>query len=194
MIEGNFIGTDPTGTLARPNSGGIRVFSSDNRIGGLTPAARNVISGNTGPGSRCRTPPRPATSCRATTSASTPPAPRRSRTAMHGRHPDSTAPAATRSAARSWRRQRRLGEHRQHAITVAGASANDNVIQGNFIGTDPTGTVRMANGRSASTSSAPADDRRRPRRWRGTSSPATAPACRSGPAHRAPWSRTTTSA
>ena len=49
VVEGNFIGTDPTGTLARPNgSGGIRVFSSGNRIGGLTAAARNVISGNHG--------------------------------------------------------------------------------------------------------------------------------------------------
>ena len=48
VVEGNFIGTDPTGTLARPNGqGGIRVFSSGNRIGGLTAAARNVISGNT---------------------------------------------------------------------------------------------------------------------------------------------------
>ena len=47
VVEGNFIGTDPTGTLARPNgSGGIRVFSAGNRIGGLTAAARNVISGN----------------------------------------------------------------------------------------------------------------------------------------------------
>ena len=45
------IGTDPTGTLARPNgSGGVRVTSANNRIGGLTPAARNLISGNQGAG------------------------------------------------------------------------------------------------------------------------------------------------
>ena len=51
VVEGTFIGTDPTGTLARPNSlGGIRVFSSGNRIGGLTAAARNVISGNAAAG------------------------------------------------------------------------------------------------------------------------------------------------
>ena len=47
VVEGNRIGTDPTGTLARPNgTGGVRVFSANNRIGGLTAAARNVISGN----------------------------------------------------------------------------------------------------------------------------------------------------
>ena len=34
----------------------------------------------------------------------------------------------------------------QHAIAVGAGTANDNVIQGNFIGTDPTGAIRIANG------------------------------------------------
>jgi CSLREA domain-containing protein len=47
-IEGNFIGTDPTGTIARANANeGIRLDTAvGNLIGGSTPAARNVISGN----------------------------------------------------------------------------------------------------------------------------------------------------
>ena len=48
-IEGNFIGTDPTGTLDRGNpDDGVNIFggASENVIGGTTPAARNVISGN----------------------------------------------------------------------------------------------------------------------------------------------------
>ena len=47
-IAGNFVGVDPTGTTARPNgSDGIHVESaSNNTIGGLTPADRNVASGN----------------------------------------------------------------------------------------------------------------------------------------------------
>jgi hypothetical protein len=46
-IEGNFVGTDPGGTLARPNTDvGIFVSSPDNIIGGTTPETRNVISGN----------------------------------------------------------------------------------------------------------------------------------------------------
>ena len=48
VVEGNYIGTDPTGTLARGNLVGVSVQSANNRIGGTTAAARNVISGNQG--------------------------------------------------------------------------------------------------------------------------------------------------
>ena len=47
VIEGCFIGTDPTGKIARPNVTGIDVGSVGTRIGGTTLAARNIISGNT---------------------------------------------------------------------------------------------------------------------------------------------------
>ncbi len=48
VVEGNFIGTDPTGTQDFGNSEGVYIFpSSDgNRIGGPLAAQRNVISGN----------------------------------------------------------------------------------------------------------------------------------------------------
>ena len=52
IIEGNFIGTDITGTL-RPGyqSIGIYIYHSDNNlVGGTTTAARNVISGNNATG------------------------------------------------------------------------------------------------------------------------------------------------
>ena len=48
-IEGNFIGTDPTGTVPHGNTDfGIQVNNgaSNITIGGTTPAARNLISGN----------------------------------------------------------------------------------------------------------------------------------------------------
>ncbi len=48
-IDGNFIGTDPTGTAAHANTDfGIQVNNgaSSITIGGTTPAARNLISGN----------------------------------------------------------------------------------------------------------------------------------------------------
>lgn len=52
VIEGNYIGTDPTGVVALGNVYGIVVETpgSNYRIGGTTPGARNVISGNTSNG------------------------------------------------------------------------------------------------------------------------------------------------
>jgi CSLREA domain-containing protein len=49
-VVGNFIGTDPSGLMARPNGAGVALISdpgtSDNTIGGSRPAGRNLISGN----------------------------------------------------------------------------------------------------------------------------------------------------
>ena len=53
VVEGNLIGTDVTGTNALPNGGwgiGIWNYANNNVIGGTTAGARNVISGNIGPG------------------------------------------------------------------------------------------------------------------------------------------------
>jgi uncharacterized repeat protein (TIGR01451 family) len=47
VIEGNFLGSDPTGNLARGNITGVRINGSpNNRIGGTTTASRNLLSGN----------------------------------------------------------------------------------------------------------------------------------------------------
>ena len=46
-IEGNFVGTDPSGTQALPNSGdGIEMDASNSVVGGSTVVKRNLISGN----------------------------------------------------------------------------------------------------------------------------------------------------
>jgi hypothetical protein len=49
VISGDFLGTDPTGTTALPNQdAGVLVDGSNNdTIGGTTPDARNIVSGNT---------------------------------------------------------------------------------------------------------------------------------------------------
>ncbi len=51
-ISGNFIGTDAAGLLSAsaPDATGILINGSSNLIGGDMPAARNLISGNTGNG------------------------------------------------------------------------------------------------------------------------------------------------
>ena len=46
-LEGSFIGLDVTGKAAGPNGLGVGVFGGNAVVGGTTPAARNVISGNT---------------------------------------------------------------------------------------------------------------------------------------------------
>jgi hypothetical protein len=58
-VEGNFIGTDPTGTIAEPNTNSgvlVRPFGNsvpiNNTVGGERPDKRNVISGNFGGGVR----------------------------------------------------------------------------------------------------------------------------------------------
>ena len=51
-IEGCFIGTDPSGSVIHGNAVGIRTDDGTVVIGGVTPAARNLISGN-GIGVQC---------------------------------------------------------------------------------------------------------------------------------------------
>jgi len=47
-IRGNFIGTDPSGTVDEGNGGsGVEIVAaSNNAVGGTAPASRNLISGN----------------------------------------------------------------------------------------------------------------------------------------------------
>ena len=46
VVEGNYIGVNVTGTLALGNSGGgVQLSAADIRVGGGSPATRNVISG-----------------------------------------------------------------------------------------------------------------------------------------------------
>lgn len=49
-VQGNLIGTDVTGTIAIPNSSGIQALGLNIQVGGLNAAARNIISGNLGDG------------------------------------------------------------------------------------------------------------------------------------------------
>ena len=50
QVVGNFIGTAPGGLLARANGTGVSVSAGETTIGGPTPGARNLISGNNGSG------------------------------------------------------------------------------------------------------------------------------------------------
>ncbi len=86
LVEGNFIGTDITGTLALPNgwattfTSAVVISGASNTLGGTAPGDGNVISGNPGIG-----------------------------------------------------------------VLITGAGAVNNVVQGNYIGTDVTGTKALKN-------------------------------------------------
>jgi hypothetical protein len=82
LVQGDFIGTDITGTNAAScNGNGITIFNApSNTIGGLTFSAANVIADNN-----------------------------------------------------------------QNGIAISGPTANYNTVQGNFIGTDQTGTLNLEN-------------------------------------------------
>src|SRR5262249_53741005 len=57
VVQGNYIGTDAAGTSALGNaSHGVFVYASNALIGGTSPAARNLISGNGGSGVRIEGP------------------------------------------------------------------------------------------------------------------------------------------
>jgi hypothetical protein len=50
-VQGNFIGTNAAGTAAIGNSfQGVLISTSNNLVGGITPGARNIISGNSNGG------------------------------------------------------------------------------------------------------------------------------------------------
>ncbi len=46
LVQGNFIGTDASGAASLKNGVGIELTGPNNLIGGTTPPARNIISGN----------------------------------------------------------------------------------------------------------------------------------------------------
>ncbi len=50
LVEGNLVGTDPTGTSAVGNGMGVDIEASGSTIGGTTSGAGNLISGNSGSG------------------------------------------------------------------------------------------------------------------------------------------------
>jgi titin len=48
LVQGNYIGTDASGTQGLGNNGGVYIYGSDNTVGGTAAGAGNLISRNTG--------------------------------------------------------------------------------------------------------------------------------------------------
>ncbi len=147
-VEGNFIGTDSTGTAAVPNAsiyGAIYIHNAaqGNVIGGNTASKRNVISGNTGYGVRISGAGTDLTYVQGNyigldvngTSA-----------LLNGHE----GVAIVNSAASTTVGGDASGEGNVIASNYAAvgidSGANNNTVSGNLLGTDATGTVGMGGG------------------------------------------------
>ncbi|HMY72353.1 MAG TPA: choice-of-anchor Q domain-containing protein, partial [Blastocatellia bacterium] len=144
QVQGNFIGTDITGTLALGNSlFGVQIANSadNNVIGGTTAAARNIISGNDGPGVRIQ---------QATTNGNQ----------LLGNYiglnvTGTAAIANTTGVTIEGANGNAIGGNASGAGNVISGNTNEgislftaasnNTIQGNFIGTQANGTSALGN-------------------------------------------------
>ena len=146
-IEGNFIGTDPTGTLARPNGGGgIDIRGANNTIGGTTAGTRNLISGNNNGGINISTSAATGNlvvgNFIGTNAAGT--------AAIGNGHgvnivggASNTTVGGTASGARNI-----LSGNSAYGVRIADAGTSGNRVLGNFVGTNATGTAAIPNGLS----------------------------------------------
>ncbi len=151
VIEGNFIGTDVTGTVALGiGSGVVMVFGApNNTIGGTTPGARNLISGNfagvvisnlTAGGNMVQG------NLIGTDVTGTVALGNRNGVLI-GSSPNNTIGGTTPEARNIISGNERTGIRIDGEGSPGGSGfATGNLVQGNFIGTDVTGTAALGNG------------------------------------------------
>src|SRR6266576_3528334 len=142
-IEGNFIGTNPAGTAALPNGassqGGV-IFvgsSSNNTVGGTTPDARNLISGNIGPGISIQLGTGNVVQGNVIGVDVT------GTVALGNTGPGITTNGSNNLFGGTTVNARNIVSGNNRGIDTGNGS--NNTIQGNFIGTDITGTIAIAN-------------------------------------------------
>ncbi|MBT8398185.1 MAG: CSLREA domain-containing protein [Gemmatimonadetes bacterium] len=142
LIQGNYIGTNAAGDAAIPNTEiGVLTWGEDNTIGGSEIGAGNVISGNTfwgiglGEGSSGTVIQGNLIGTDATGMAAL----GNELGIFLTSSPDNTI-GGTAPGARNV-----ISGNRDGSITVAGVTATGNIIQGNYIGTDHTGTLAVPN-------------------------------------------------
>ena len=140
-IAGNFLGTNPAGTAAGPgnDNSGIIISIANNTIGGLAAADRNLISGNLTYGITC---------CAAGVAANV------IRNNLIGTNAAGTAPLGNTGQGISLSGTGNLvgstNPVGRNVISANGAqgilmNASNSTVEGNFIGTDVTGTMALPN-------------------------------------------------
>ncbi len=145
LVQGNYIGTDPTGAVAMGNSqAGIYVFAgaSNTTIGGTITGAGNVISGNTNDGVDLNGASNSVvqgnyigvdvngTAAKANSTG----------LAIFGGGQSNTVGGMT-AAARNI-----ISGNKFSGVSIGGNGTNNNFVQGNYIGVNPTGSTAQPNG------------------------------------------------
>jgi hypothetical protein len=147
LVQGNFIGTDASGTAALGNEqDGIHVHSDSNTIGGTTASQRNVISGNGQSGIRVESSTANTNLIEGNfigTNAAGTAALGNGDAGVHLGGANNTIGGTLPGAGNVISRNRGPGIH---IGSVSGGTGADNLVQGNFIGTDLTGTAALGNG------------------------------------------------
>jgi len=143
-IQGNFIGTDVTGKFALGNRIGIHISSgSDNTIGGLEPHQRNLISGNNNQGVVIEGIASVGNLVQGNFIGTDVSGTLGLGNAFEGvlvtNAPNNTIGGTT-AAARNV-----ISGNGSQGVVITAALATGNLVLGNFIGTDVTGTAALAN-------------------------------------------------
>ncbi|HVS81721.1 MAG TPA: LamG-like jellyroll fold domain-containing protein [Pyrinomonadaceae bacterium] len=141
-VRGNFIGTDPTGTIARPNGNGgvfVEVGISGNTIGGATLAARNLISGNSFDGIAINGPSNFVQGNFIGIDAGG------TLDLGNTRRGVSVVGATNTIGGTSALARNVISGNDENGILITGGSTTGTIVQGNFIGTNALGTAAIAN-------------------------------------------------
>ncbi len=146
LVEGNFFGTDASGTAAVPNGWtGLTIFSgaTSNTIGGTSSAARNILAGNSSYGLVVSDPSTSGNLIEGNyfglATSGTAPLPNYTGVLITSSATGNTLGGAS-VAARNV-----ISGNDGSGLEISYAAAT-NFIQGNLIGTDPTGGSALANG------------------------------------------------
>ena len=144
VVVGSYIGTDVTGDVALPNGGGVNIATSGNTIGGTASGAGNLISGNTSDGV--------SISGAAATgnliagnliglNAGGTAAVANASDGVDIEAPDNTVGGTVSGSANV------ISGNKQFGVIIYGGTNNapDNLVAGNFIGTNAAGTAAVAN-------------------------------------------------
>ena len=145
VIEGNFIGTDVTGTSSLGNGlhGVSIVDAPNNTVGGTTSAARNVISGNSAFGVEIIFAGSTGNLVQGNyigTDVNGAVALSNSEGVFIDAAPNNTIGGTTAGA------RNVISGNTNNGASINGSGATGNLVQGNYIGTDPTGTAALGNG------------------------------------------------